>query len=233
MPSRWFDIKDKALDLRQGGKSIRYVEKKLGIPRSTLSGWFKNIILTDTQLRILEAQHQKGMIKGRKNAVLWHNQQKENHLSKAKTQALDTLSHINFKDVHITELALSMLYIGEGSKDNLTSIGNTNPLILKFFISCLYKLYAIKPAEIKCDLHLRYDQDPKSLIRYWSKTLSIPQNSFHSTKDIRTKGSKTYPNYKGVCIVRCGKMAILRKLVFLSEEFCNKIVTTGDNSFIT
>ena len=131
MVTRWFDIKDKALDLRQGGKSIRFVEKKLGIPRSTLSGWFKNIILTDTQLKILEAQHQKGMIKGRKKAVLWHNQQKENHLSKAKTQALDTLSHINFKDVHITELALSMLYIGEGSRDNLTSIGNTNPLILK------------------------------------------------------------------------------------------------------
>jgi len=47
MVTRWFDIKDKALDLRQKGKSIRFVEKKLGIPRSTLSGWFKNIILTD------------------------------------------------------------------------------------------------------------------------------------------------------------------------------------------
>ena len=30
-------------------QSIKFIEKKLGIPRSTLSGWFKNILLTEKQ----------------------------------------------------------------------------------------------------------------------------------------------------------------------------------------
>lgn len=224
MISRWFEFKDNAINLRLEGKSIRYVEKKLGIPRSTLSGWFKDIVLSKKQQKILRLQYYQGLVKARRKAVEWHHLQKKNHLSEAKSRALDTLSHLNIRNNYIIELALSMLYLGEGAKQSLAAIGNSSPLILKFFINCLYKLYSIKPSEIKCDLHLRYDQNPKSLIKYWSKTLAIPENSFTANRDKRTMGSKTYPNYKGVCIVRCCKVAIQKKLVFLSEEFCNKII---------
>jgi hypothetical protein len=44
------------------------------------------------------------------------------------------------------------------------------------------------------------------------------------TFDSRTKGSKTYEYYKGVCVLRCGNAAIQRKLLFLAEEFCKKII---------
>jgi len=228
MVTRWFDIKDKALDLRQKGKSIRFVEKKLDIPRSTLSGWFKNIILTDTQLKILEAQHQKGMIKGRKKAVLWHNKQKELRIKLAHEEAIETLNQIDFNNNNILEVALAMLYLGEGSKDNSTSMGNTNPLILKFFISSMTKIFKIHKNNITCELHLRSDQNIDEIIKYWSKELTIQREKFSAVKDKRIVKSKTYPNYHGVCVVRCAGMAVLRRIVHLGEEFSKMVINTMD-----
>lgn len=228
MLSRWFSLKDKAIVLRKKGKSIKFVEKKLGIPRSTLSGWFKNIILTDTQLKVLEVQHQKGMIKGRKKAVLWHNKQKEIRIKLAHEQAIEILNKIDIDDNGILEVALAMLYLGEGSKDSSTSIGNTNPLILKFFISSMTKIFKIDKKNISCDLHLRSDQNVDKVIQYWSKELNIPKEKFGAVKDKRIVKSKTYPNYHGVCVVRCAGLAALRRLVHLGEEFSKMVVSTMD-----
>lgn len=62
------------------------------------------------------------------------------------------------------------------------------------------------------------------MIQYWSKELGIAPNKFNTWKDKRTAKPKTYPDYKGVCVVRCGNLAIQRRIVYLSKEFC-KIIT--------
>ncbi len=54
MISEWYNLKESAVSLRRSGDSIRDIEIKLGIPRSTLSGWFKNIQLTDSQILALK-----------------------------------------------------------------------------------------------------------------------------------------------------------------------------------
>lgn len=141
----------------------------------------------------------------------------------AHKEAVEILNKIDVNDKHILELALAMLYLGEGSKDNSTSMGNTSPLILKFFISSMIKIFKINKNNIACDLHLRSDQNINDMINYWSKELNIPKEKFHAVKDKRAAKSKTYPYYKGVCVVRCAGLTILRRLVHLGEEF-SKIV---------
>lgn len=223
MLSKWYELKEKAIYLRKRGTSIGVIERKFGIPRSTLSGWFRNLKLTKEQKeRIMERATVK-MSRARIKAVLWHNKQKEIRIKIAQSEAINTLKQINKSNMHILELALSMLYLGEGDKTNVTSMGNSNPLILKFFISSVKKLFSIELSDIRCDLHLRSDQDEKESVLYWSRELKIPYKYFSTTKDKRIVKSKTYPNYKGVCVVRCGKVAIQRRLVHLGEEFC-KIV---------
>ncbi|MFH0937551.1 MAG: hypothetical protein V1808_04655 [Candidatus Daviesbacteria bacterium] len=115
-----------------------------------------------------------------------------------------------------------MLYLGEGSKTkNGTVIGSSDPLILKFFISLLLKNHKIDLNTIKCALHLRADQNPEVITKYWSKVLGIPLKNFTSSSiDLRTKGHLTYPTYNGVCVVSCGNIALQRKLIFLSRKFC-------------
>ncbi|MDO8524724.1 MAG: hypothetical protein Q7R99_03810 [bacterium] len=226
MQSRWFELKPKAINLRKKGLSIVKIELLLGIPRSTLSGWFKGIELSQKQKDKLLQSKKNALVEARKKATLWHNAQKNNRLKEAESQAIELLKKINFSENKILELALSMLYLGEGSKvDKKTSLGSSNPLILKFFLSVIRNIYKIDNKKIKCQLNLRADQNINKMKKFWSKELDIPIKNFgYVGVDKRTAGSKTYSSYNGVCQIHCANVAIQRKLVFLGEIFCKRIV---------
>lgn len=226
MISKWFELKPRAIRLRESGYSIRDVEKRLGISRSTLSGWFKDVKLNEEQNLKLRSQRRISLGLARSKAVEWHNQQKAIRLDEAKYHAKNVLSKININDKSILELALAMLYIGEGAKTQRTSLGNTNPEILRFFIAALVYTYNYDIKNIKCELHLRADQDSGKMKKFWSKALDIPLENFtYIAFDKRTLGSKTYDSYKGVCVVGCGNIALQRRLVYLSEAFCKKVAS--------
>ncbi len=223
MQSKWFHLKAKAIETRRQGKSLRDVEISLGIPRSTLSYWFKNVKLNPSQHRLLENRHKNALTKARKKAVIWHNQQKTNRLKFAEKEAEETLNKIK-SNKEIIELALALLYLGEGSKKSpTTGMGNSDPLILKFFLKIMTKIYKINLEKIRFDLHIRADQDPEALKKYWAKELEAPLNRFGTASiDQRTIGKVTYPDYKGVCVINCGNIAVQRKLVYIGRKFCEK-----------
>lgn len=227
MRSKWYKLKDKAIQLRKRGLSLRKIESRLRIPRSTLSYWFKNIELSTKQREKLHNDWKNALIKARKKAVLWHNAQKEKRLQIAKKEAEDVFKNIDISDSGVIELALAALYFGEGSKKHIeTAMGNSDPLILKFFITTLRNVYHLSDDKIKCALYLRADQNPEKIKRFWAKELGLPLNNFkHTSIDKRTMGSKTFPGYKGVCNVRCGNVAIKRKLIYLAEIFFEKIIS--------
>lgn len=225
MRSKWYYLKEKAIKLRRQGLSMNVIERRYGIARSTLSGWFKKVRLTQAQNKKLSQNSKIGLIVARKKAVLWHNERKRQRFKEAELQALGTLENINTHDKHLLELALAILYLGEGDKTTgETGLGSSDPLILKFFISCLKKIYNFDLNRIRCELHLRADQDPKKIKSFWAKELKLPLNNFKQISfDKRTIGSKTYPYYKGVCALRCGNVAIQRRLSYLANFFCKEI----------
>ncbi len=225
MKSNWFELKPKAIVLRKLGNSIRDIEISLRIPRSTLSGWFKDIELTDSQYKILKEKHKEALVRARTKAIIWHNQQKEFRLKSAEKEADHTLAKIKNTDETI-ELALALLYLGEGFKKSpRTGMGNSDPLILKFFLKILLDTYKINIDNIRFELHIRNDQNPEIIKKYWSQELKVPLNKFKSVSvDKRTMGKSTYESYKGVCVIDCGNIAIQRKLVYIGRKFCEKIL---------
>ena len=225
MKSRWFHLKNKAVSLRRQGLSIRTIEKKLEIPRSTLSGWFKTIELTTSQEEKLRENWHKALAKARKEAVKWHNNQKMKRLRDAEQWSKKTLSMINLDDTMFLHVAFAMLYLGEGfKKSSGAGMGNSDPLILQFFIKMLY-FYGTSNEKIKCELHIRADQNTQKVKRYWSRKLNIPLSNFTSVSiDNRTKGSPTYKHYKGVCVVRGGSVDIQRKIIYFSKMFCSEVI---------
>lgn len=225
MKSKWYELKGDAIKLRKRGFSIGKIERRLGIPRSTLSGWLKDIRLTPKQKEKLLRGWKNALIKARKKAIIWHNTQKAKRIQEAQNEAFKTLKNINIHDQNILELALAMLYLGEGTKKGEeTAISSSDPLILKFSLAVLKNVYNLNTKKIRCELNLRADQNPQKSKRYWSKTLKLPLSLFKRIGiDKRTKGTKTYPYYKGVCYLRCGNIAIQRKLTHISSLFCKEI----------
>lgn len=224
MKSQWFEFKERAISLRKQGLSIREIETLLGIPRSNLSAWLKNVKLTDDQNLRLKQNADMALVKARVKASEWHRTQKELRIQKAKNDADAIFKQIEIDD-NIVELALAMLYLGEGAKSGSTAIGNSDPLILRFFLAVLLRKYKLDPAKIRCDLHIRADQNPDEIRQYWSKQLNLPLENFrYVVADKRTSGKASYPHYKGVCIINCGSVAIQRKLISLYSLFCQDII---------
>ncbi len=230
MISKWYDKKDTAIKYRKNGTSIRDIEKRLGIPRSTLSGWLRDILLTKEQNEKLSSNWNNALVHARKKAVIWHNTQKEKRVRAAENLALLSLSNLNTTNISVIELALAMLYLGEGGKGEQTAMGNSDPVILKFFVSVLTNIYKIDIQKMSCTLNLRADQNPEEIKNFWAHALNLPLQNFKGISfDKRTLGSKTYSHYKGVCQIKCGNIAIQRKLMALSKTFCNKVIQQNLN----
>ena len=227
MESKWINSKEEAIALRRQGYSLKDIEDRLGIARSTLSGWLRKVKLTCEQKKALDVRWRHALVKARERAVLWHNAERTKRLECAKIEAENSLSKIDVKDRYIIELALAILYLGEGFKKNDgLGIGNSDPLILKFFLKTINDIYKIDRNKVRYDLHLRADQNPEEMKEFWSKELGIPQNHCITISiDKRTIGRPTYSNYKGVCVINCGNIAIQRKLIYLSRAFCEKVLS--------
>ena len=226
MKSKWYEFKSDAIKLRKQGFSIRQIERHLGVSRSTLSGWLKYVRIAPRHSKRLLKRWKNALVKARKKAVLWHNAQKKKRLECAKFEAIKLLNSINVKDPKILEFALAMLYLGEGTrKSDETAMSNSDPTILKFFLVILRKVYNLDVGKIRCELGIRADQDPNKIRNYWARELRLPLKNFKCISvDKRTKGSKTYHYYKGVCQLRCGNIAIQRKLIYVGNLFIREII---------
>lgn len=223
MKSQWFEYKETAIALRQSGMSMTVIEERLGIPRSTLSGWFKSVLLTDEQKNALAKSKRDAWALARGKAAESHRTKKALRLLEAKRSALTTLDKIELTPETL-DLAFAMLYFGEGAKKNLTSIASSDPKILKFVLVVLRRNYGITPDMVRCDLHLRMDQNEDEMKQYWADQLGIPINRFtYVAFDSRTAGTTTYDHYKGVCLLYCRSIAIQRKLIYLYTLFCDKV----------
>jgi hypothetical protein len=223
MKSKWREYKDEAIAMRKIGTSMTVIERRLGIPRSTMSGWFKDIKLTETQRTRLMQNSRDGWAKARESAVKSHRKQKALRLLKARSEATKVLERIELSN-DILDLALAMLYFGEGAKHNTTALGCSDPKMLRFMLAVFRRNYGITADMLRCDLHLRMDQDGHELKKYWSKQLGLPLERFKNVfYDRRTEGRRTYDDYKGVCLISCGNIAIQRKLIYLYNLFCDKV----------
>lgn len=225
MKSKWFDKKDVALKLRQQGVSIRTIEMRLGVPRSTLSGWCKNIVLTDTQNKKLKQQHETSLQRARSKAVVWHRAQKEQRLYQAQYSAQETMRKLDLSDTSLQKALLAALYMGEGAKkDGTLVLGSSDPTILTCYLSILRSAYNVDIDTLRIELHLRADQDGDTLMQYWLKTLHLPQSARGSIyKDARTAGKPTYEGYNGVCIIGGGGSRVQRELLYLGRSLFSSI----------
>jgi transcriptional regulator with XRE-family HTH domain len=226
MQSRWHELKDDAITFRQEGMSIKKIEQKLGIPRSTLSGWLKNIILTESQIALLQEDRKVGLIKAQEKAATWHQAEKQVRIKAEASVTQLMIDSIDLDDKVSVELALAFLYLGEGSKKNSsTSLGSSDVRIARFFVESVKQLYGIQTEKIKCHLHLRADQNEQELKNYWGTALSLPESNFgKSSFDARTLGRPTYPEYKGVCLISCGRVEIQRRLMYIAHGFCDRMI---------
>ncbi|MEI7709616.1 MAG: helix-turn-helix domain-containing protein [bacterium] len=202
--------KQKALVMRQKGMSYSQIKEKLGISKSTLSGWLYNMPLSEKRIRELQADSPIRIEKYR-NTMRAKREKKFDEAYKEMSRKIKKLSS---RELFLAGL---FLYWAEGSKTAKAAIGltNTNPNMLKFYIKWL-ELIGVKRDQFRVHLHLYSDMDIKKSEKYWSKELSIPLKHFRKSYIKKTKlSSITYHNGfgRGTCSVLVGGARLYEKVM--------------------
>jgi hypothetical protein len=181
--------KEKALALRQKGHSYSMIKTELGISKSTLSGWLKDLPLSEKRISELQCNSE---IRIEKNRITKKNKKDARRESVYEKVSFDIE---NSKDPEF--VAGFYLYWGEGTKSAEYSIAitNTDPAIVKCFIDWLSK-FGIKPERLKIKLHIYSDQNEGELKIFWSKVTGIPIANYY--KSYQKNSSLMSKTYKGM-----------------------------------
>ena len=117
-----------------------------------------------------------------------------------------------------------MLYLAEGDKRDYYHIGfaNTDPQIIKFFLSWLERFMRIPKSRIRLQLHLYESMNIPSEKKFWSKLLGIPTKQFYKDqiRPIRP-GSFSYSESfrHGTCKIYVNGLKESRELMLSIKAF--------------
>ncbi len=204
--------KEKARGLRRQGFSIKDIERKLKISRSSASLWCRDIVLTKSQVRKLYLNKKTGSLRG--SYIAAQNKIAATKLRIQKIQALakEELGNITVRDRFVTGIAL---YAGEGSKlGNTVQFTNSEPAFIIFMIQWLKDFCDVPTSKLRGWVYIHDDLDEAKARRFWSKLTEIPLTQFHKSY-IATKRSGHLRKQKhpyGVCRVSVNDVALLRKI---------------------
>ena len=217
-------LKERSIKLRRLGRSYSEISGLLKVNKSTLSGWLKDLPLSELQKKKIESRRPQ-WIENYKKAVKIRNEIKITRLISDVKKEYRKLTNRDW------EIAGAYLYWGEGEKgkSSAVSISNTNPDILLFAINWLEKCYKIERKDMKFYLHLYQDMNINLYIKYWSNYLGVNINQFAKPYIKETKKANLdYKSYGyGTCRLYYGSVKIKNRILALIKMFLGQVELKG------
>ena len=218
-------VKERTRRLRKRGWSLGEISQSLNIPKNTLSGWVKEIILTGRLKQRIKKKEITSAAKGRILAAKVLKQKLENWKESIQKRTRQ-FSKMPFKNAKTGKLICGILYVCEGSKYPTTrclSFANSDPKMIKFFLSMLRKYFNVDEKKFRCRVQQRCDQGSNELKRFWSSVTKIPLSQFYKNyADKRTEGKLTAKkDYKGVCTLQYFDTNLQFELQAIGEAVIN------------
>lgn len=177
--------------------SYSQIKAKIGISKSTLSGWLSDMPLSKERINELQANSEVRIEKYRITMQKKKDVRREAVYKKVSND-LSCSTDVNF-------VAGFYLYWGEGTKsaECSTALTNSDPSIVRCFVSWLESL-GVPRERIKVKIHTYTDQNELQLRKFWSKVLDVPLANFNKTYVKKTSAfAKTYRGMfpYGTCVV--------------------------------
>lgn len=213
--------KEKAIQLRLEGKSYGQIKSELGISKSTLSEWLKNMPLSEERMRELCGHNEQRIEHYRETC----RKRKEKILKDVYDIEKKVILPLSKRDLFIAGL---FLYWGEGGKTKNAELvlSNTNPAMLKFFIYWAENSLDFPRSAMKIKLHLYKDMDINKEIEFWMKQLAVKREQF--IKPYIKDSNKSSLTYKGgfghgTCNIAIARAILSRKVLMglkVLEDYC-------------
>jgi Homeodomain-like domain len=162
---------------REQGMSVRDITDKLGVSRSSVSIWVRDIELTPEQHAALLARNPA------------YNRQRSGIAAHARKRRRQRLGY----QEHGRQLAMigdefhaagCMLFWGEGSRHrNAVVFTNSDPAMAAFFLDFLRLYFAVADEEValSCNLFADHADRQREIEDFWLSRLSLPRSCLRKT----------------------------------------------------
>lgn len=175
--------KEKAIEYRRSGDSYSMIVEKLGVTKSTLSDWLKNIPYSPNR----ESLNRRYF--GPKKAAEIRHAQKVDLIKRIKQASSVELGNLSKRDLWMLGIGL---YIGEGAKSiESVRLTNSDPDIINIGISWLKEICGLRTENLTMALHCYPDNDQDKTIDYWARATGIPKSRFTKTQVDERKNKLT------------------------------------------
>jgi hypothetical protein len=200
-----FDKKKVALELRREGESIIRIAHEVGVSKSTVSIWCRDIELTHAQRERLTKNTIEGGHAGRVLGAEVNRRKKLEAVALGHTLAQKEVGTVNQRDLLMLAIAL---YWAEGSKTGSRFIFvNSDPDTVEYMCSFLERVMHIEKSRISLTVQINDIHRPRiaQVTAFWSQRLSVPLAQFTKPYYVKTVAKKVYENhdtYYGVIRLR-------------------------------
>ncbi len=195
------ELKQKAIEMRMRQMSYAEIKEALGVSKSTLRDWLRNLPLGERNIELIEKRKHR-QIERYRNSMKAKAQKK---LDIAYASVSERIGSLSEREIMIAGL---FLYWGEGGKATNSDVclSNTNPHMMSFFVHWL-RVLGVGKDMVKVAVILYSDMDIEKEMLFWSSTLGLPLSQFYKPRIKKSKiSSITYKNGfgHGTCLIRYG-----------------------------
>lgn len=191
--------------LRALGFSIREISEKINCAKGSISGWVRDIPLTEEQVARLDLKQDRARAKA------------ANHPNSPKNVWANIRNSIitaAYKEIpekysaYVLKILGSSLYWAEGYKQtvNMVSFSNSDPSMIALMMRFFREICKVPKEKFHGAVHIHPHLDKDKSEQFWSRVSRIPISQFHKTQLGISKASKqkrdTLP-FGTFCIVIC------------------------------
>ena len=191
-------VRSAALRLRIKGKSYNEISKELNIAKSTARSWLGDIVLSDDAQRRLAGRVREGSWRG-----LLKRSKMQTHLARMRAQKTrtDASGRISRLDQNALLLIGAVLYWAEGYKrvkmrngkqitSHLISFVNSDPAMVRFFVSFLTDCLHVARDDIRLTMRLYPHINEKAAAKHWLDATGLTESNLRKTTMLVSGASK-------------------------------------------
>jgi len=166
--------KQRAVELRGQGMSYSLISEQLGVSKSTLSNWLKDLPYSPNDLVLYRIRHGQGAYGLRRRQI------RIDEIIMLRAQGISEIGKVSKRDLWMIGLGL---WIGEGSKTmEQIRLVNSDPRVVRLFIRWLREICELQDENITIAMHLYPDSDELSSMKYWMNITKLPKRQFRKTQ---------------------------------------------------
>lgn len=219
----YIQTKEKAREMRENGASFGEISKKLNVAKSTLSLWFKDIILSESMVNRIKTKGKERSIRG---LLQYTELKKKDRIARhilQKQEGVAAIGLLSERDIFMIGFGL---YWGEGYKYENGELGftNSNPQMIRFYFKWL-KLWNVEKKSLIFRLTLNefFRKEESNIKNFWINFLGVQENQFSKTTFIKTNlkkaSMKNVEKYKGILRVKVRRGTALRNKILGALEY--------------